>query len=73
MLATNKYMPDYQEYLTLGEEICATLPFKGYYTLKHGSWPKDLDEDYFKGIMKKLMSMKDRWRSMHLAMRRMCA
>jgi hypothetical protein len=48
-------MPDYREYLTLGEEIRAALPFKGYYTLKYGSWPKDLDEDYFKGTGQKLM------------------
>jgi hypothetical protein len=53
-LEANKYMPDYQEYLTLGEEIRATLPFKSYYTLKYGSWPKDLDEDYFKSIGKEV-------------------
>jgi hypothetical protein len=39
----------------LGEDICAYLPFKIYYTLKHRSWPKDLDKDYFKGTWKKLM------------------
>jgi len=39
----------------LDEDIHVALPFKGYCTLKHGSWPKDLDEHYFKGIKKKLM------------------
>jgi hypothetical protein len=45
---TKKCMPYCQEYLTLGEEIRVTLPFKSYYTLCYGSQPKDLDEDYFK-------------------------
>jgi hypothetical protein len=43
-------MPYFQEYLTLSEEIHATLPFKIFYTLWYESWPKDLDEDYFKSI-----------------------
>jgi hypothetical protein len=38
----------------LGEEICATFPFRGYYTLKYESWPKDLDEDYLKYTGQKL-------------------
>jgi len=37
-LATITYMPYYQDYLVLGEDIHATFPFKIYYTL----WPKDL-------------------------------
>jgi len=44
----------YQEYLALGEEICAALPFKSYFTLKHGCWPKNVDEDSFKGTGQKL-------------------
>jgi hypothetical protein len=47
-LEENKYMPDYWKYLTLDEDVHATLSFKIYYTLMHRSWPKDLDEDYFK-------------------------
>jgi hypothetical protein len=46
--AENKYRYDYQVYLTLDEKFRATLPFKDYYELKHGSCPEDLDEDYFK-------------------------
>jgi hypothetical protein len=42
----------------LGEEICTALSFKGYYTIKYESWPKDLDEDSFKGIGHKLKSDK---------------
>jgi hypothetical protein len=38
----------YLEYLTLCDHICVSFPFKGYYTLKYKSWPKDLDEDSFK-------------------------
>ena len=54
-LATIKNMPyHYQEYLALGEDICATFSFQGYYTIKYGSWPKDLDEDSFKGTRDKL-------------------
>jgi hypothetical protein len=36
-LEENKYILYYQEYITLGEEIHASLPFKIYYTLKNGS------------------------------------
>jgi hypothetical protein len=43
------------EYLALGEEICATFPFKSYFTLKYECWPKNVDEDSFKGTWKKLM------------------
>jgi hypothetical protein len=53
-IATIKYMPYYQEYLASREEICATLSFQGYYTIKYRSWTKDLDKDSFKGIGKKL-------------------
>jgi hypothetical protein len=49
MLGAKKYMPYYQKYLTLSEEIRAkAFPFKSFYTLWYGRWPKDLDEDYFK-------------------------
>jgi hypothetical protein len=44
-LSTLTYISYYQEYLSLGEDIYAALFFQGYYTLKYGSWPKDLDED----------------------------
>jgi hypothetical protein len=30
------------------------MSFQGYYTIKYGSWPKDLDEDSFKGTGQKL-------------------
>jgi hypothetical protein len=45
----------YQEYLVLGEEICAAWPFKNYFTIKYECWPKNVDEDSFKSIGKKLM------------------
>jgi hypothetical protein len=32
----------------LGEEIHPNFPFKIFYTLWYGRWPKDLDKDYFK-------------------------
>jgi hypothetical protein len=48
MLVAKKIMPSFQEYLTLSEEIHASFPFKIFYTLWYGSWPKDLDKDYFK-------------------------
>jgi hypothetical protein len=32
----------------LDENVYANLSFKIYYTLIHGSWTKDLEEDYFK-------------------------
>jgi hypothetical protein len=38
-----------REYLALGEEICTTMSFQGYCTIKYGSWPKDLDKNLFKG------------------------
>jgi hypothetical protein len=44
----------YQEYLALGEKICAYFPFKIYFTLKYGCWPKNVDEDSFKGTGNKL-------------------
>jgi hypothetical protein len=49
-IEANKYIHDYRKYLTLDEDIRATLPFKKYYTLVYKRWPKDLDEDYFKSI-----------------------
>jgi len=48
-LTTIKYMPYYWEYLALGEEFCATMSLQDYCTIKYESWPKDLDEDSFKG------------------------
>ena len=41
----------YQEYLALGDEVCAALSFKDYYTSKFESQPKDLDEDLLKSIV----------------------
>ena len=41
-LASLKYMLQYQEYLALRDEVCATLYFQDYYTLKYGNWPNDL-------------------------------
>ena len=35
----------------MGDEVCATLPFQDYYTIKFGSQPKNLDEDLLKGIV----------------------
>jgi hypothetical protein len=40
-LAAIACRPYYWEYLALGEEICESLSFQGYYTLRYGSWPKD--------------------------------
>jgi hypothetical protein len=54
MLVEKKYMPHYQKYLKLSEEICPSFPFKIIYTLWYRSWPKDLDEDYFKSTWKEL-------------------
>ena len=50
-LAVLQYLRRYQEYLALGDEVCATLSFQDYYTIKFGSQPKDLDEDFLKGIV----------------------
>jgi hypothetical protein len=47
-LEENKCLHDYWKYLTLDGDVFVALSFKIYYTLIHGSWPKDLDEDYFK-------------------------
>ena len=44
----------YQEYIAMGDEVCATLSFQYYYTIKYESWPKDLDEDSLKDTHKKL-------------------
>jgi len=47
-LEENKCLHDYWKYLTRDEDVRVELSFKIYYTLIHGSCPKDLDEDYFK-------------------------
>ena len=52
-LAVLQYLPRYQEYLALGDEVCAALSFQDYYTIQFGSQPKDLDEDLLKGIVVK--------------------
>ena len=44
-------MPRYQEYLALGDEVCATLSFQDYYTIMFGIQPKDLDQDFLKNIV----------------------
>ena len=35
----------------MGDEVCATLSFQDYYTIKFGSQPKDLDKDFLKNIV----------------------
>ena len=50
-LVVLQHLHRYQEYLALGDEVCATLSFQDYYTIKFGSQPKDLDEDLLKGIV----------------------
>ena len=35
----------------MGEEVRATLSFQHYYTIKFGSQPKDLDQDFLKNIV----------------------
>ena len=50
-LAVLQHLPRYQEYLALGDEVCAALSFQDYYTIQFGSQPKDLDEDLLKGIV----------------------
>jgi hypothetical protein len=47
-LEENKCLHDYWKYLTRDEDVRVELSFKIYYTLIHGSWLKDLNEDYFK-------------------------
>ena len=49
--AALQHFPQYQEYLALGDEVCATLSFQDYYTIKFGSQPKDLDDDLLKSII----------------------
>ena len=50
-LAVLQQLPRYEEYLALGDEVCATLSFQDYYTINFGSQPKDLDENLLKGIV----------------------
>ena len=50
-LAALQHLPRYQEYLALGDEVCATLSFQHYYTIKFRSQPKDLDQDFLKNIV----------------------
>ena len=35
----------------MGDEVCASLSFQDYYTIKFGSHPNDWDEDLLKGIV----------------------
>jgi hypothetical protein len=53
-LAVGKYRPYHLEYLALGKEFRASMSLRDYCTIKYGSWPKDLDEDSFNGIRRKL-------------------
>jgi len=53
LAATKNMHYHYQEYLAIGEDICASLPFKNYFTIKYGFWPKNVDEDSFKRKEKK--------------------
>ena len=50
-LGVLQYLPRYQEFLALGDEVCAALSFQDYYTIQFGSQPKDLDEDLLKRIV----------------------
>ena len=50
-LTTLQYLPRYQEYLALGDEVCVALFFQDYYTIKFGSQLKDLDQDFLKNIV----------------------
>ena len=50
-LAVLQHLPRYQEYLALGDDVCAALSFQDYYTIKFGIQPKDLDEDLLKDIV----------------------
>ena len=47
-IASLKYILQYQEYLALGDEVCAALSFQYYYTINYGSLPNDLDKGLFK-------------------------
>ena len=38
----------YQEYLTLGKDICAVMAFKDYIYLSYGFLPKVVDEESLK-------------------------
>ena len=35
----------------MGDDVCATFSFQDYYTIKFGSQPKDLDQDFLKNIV----------------------
>ena len=50
----------YQEYLAMGKDICVALPFKNYFTIKYGFWPKNVDEDSFKSRGKELEKSEDK-------------
>ena len=58
-LASFEYILQHQEYLALGDEVCATLSFEDYYTLKYGSWPKEWDEDPLKCTGKNVNVLKE--------------
>jgi hypothetical protein len=53
-LAVGKYMPYYQEYLTLDKEFCAAMSFRDYCTIKYRSWTEGLDKDSFNGTRRKM-------------------
>ena len=64
-LAALQHLPRYQEYLALGDEVCAALSFQDYHTIKFRSQPKDLDEDLLKSIVggvKKVRAWSTGWR-----------
>ena len=50
-LSVLQHLPRYQEYLALGDAVCATMSFQDYYTIKFGSQPKDLDQGFLKNIV----------------------
>ena len=60
LAATKNMHSHYQEYLALGEDICVSLPFKNYFTIKYGFWPKNVDEDSFKSRGDELKQSEDK-------------
>jgi hypothetical protein len=60
LAATKNMHYHYQEYLAIGEDICASLPFKNYFTIQYGFWPKNVDEDSFKSRGNELENSEDK-------------
>lgn len=60
LAATKNMHYHYQEYLAIGEDICESLPFKNYFTIKYGFWPKNVDEDSFKSRGNELKQSEDK-------------